>query len=139
MASNTELLLRLQTDVLEAVARDDALAEVGTVLCRQVEENCPGVTCSILLVDEQKKLRPLAAPGLPQSYSRAIDGVAIGPVVGSCGTAAWRNEAVEVTDIASDPLWAQFRGLALPLGLRACWSTPVRSNTGEVLATFAFY
>ncbi len=139
MASNTELLLRLQTDVLEAVARDDALADVAAVLCRHVEENCPGVACSILLVDEQKKLRPLAAPSLPLSYSQALDGLAIGPVVGSCGTAAWRNEAVEVTDIASDPLWAQFRGLALPLGLRACWSTPVRSNTGEVVATFAFY
>ncbi len=139
MAGNTELLLRLQTDVLEAVALGNALAEVGAILCRQVEDISPGVTCSILLVDDAGLLRPLAAPSLAKSFSEAINGVAIGPVVGSCGTAAWRNQAVEVTDIATDPLWAEFKALALPLGLRACWSTPIRGADGNVLGTFAFY
>ncbi|QQR38279.1 putative bifunctional diguanylate cyclase/phosphodiesterase [Devosia rhizoryzae] len=138
-ASETELLLRLQTEVLEAVARGDALRDVGTILCRAVERNAPGVRCSILLVDEAMRLQTLAAPSLPQSYCAAIDGLVAAPVAGSCGTAAWRNEPVEVTDIATDPLWAEYKQLALPFGLLACWSSPVRNSAGRVVATFAFY
>src|SRR5207245_3234028 len=75
----------------------------------------------------------------PASYSKAIDGSVIGPSVGSCGTAAYRAEPVIVTDIVTDPLWAEFRDLALAHGLRACWSTPILSSRGEVLGTFATY
>lgn len=138
-ADQTESLLRLQTVVLEAVARGDSLADIGALLCRCVEKHAPGVTSSILLVDEHATLHTLAAPSLPDSYCTAIDGLRAGPVAGSCGTAAWRNEPVEVTDIASDPLWAQYKDLALPLGLHACWSSPIRDKDGRVIGTFAFY
>ncbi|WP_338722418.1 EAL domain-containing protein [Devosia sp. XK-2] len=138
MASDTELLLRVQTEVLEAVARGEELAEVGAILCRWVEKFVPETVCSILLI-EHGCIRPLAAPSLPQSYSDAIDGVVVGPKSGSCGTAAWRREPVMVTDIETDPLWADFKALALPLGLHACWSSPILSNDGGVVGTFAFY
>ena len=78
-------------------------------------------------------------PSLPDAYNRAIDGAPIGPNVGSCGTAAFRREAVFVEDIANDPLWADYRGLALPLGLRACWSTPIFDAQRRLLGTFAIY
>ncbi len=138
-ASDTELLLRLQSEVLEAVARGDTLAEAGAILCRRVEDAASEVLCSILLIDENNCLQPLAAPSLPESYSEALRGAPIGPNVGSCGTAAWRNEPVEVFDIATDPLWDDFRHLALPIGLHACWSSPIRDGEGRVVGTFAFY
>jgi diguanylate cyclase (GGDEF)-like protein len=138
LAGDTEILLRVQTEVLEAVARGEDLSEVGAILCRRVEAVAPGVICSILLV-EDGVVRTLAGPSLPPQYSQAIDGVEIGPVAGSCGTAAFRNEPVVVTDIETDPLWAAYKGLALPLGLRACWSSPIRDASGKVIATFAFY
>src|SRR5262249_37667550 len=95
---------------------------------------------SILLLDpDGLRLRHGAAPSLPKSYVDAIDGASIGPVAGSCGTAAYRNEPVIVGDIAADPLWADYRDLALPHGLRAGWSTPVRASDGRVLATVAIY
>lgn len=79
------------------------------------------------------------APNLPLEYRRAVNGLEIGPAAGSCGTAAWRRERVVVSDIATDPLWAPYRDLALPFGLAACWSEPIRSSTGEMLGTFAMY
>src|SRR5438105_6442713 len=95
---------------------------------------------SVLLLDaDGVHLRHGAAPGLPETYVRAIDGAAIGPSAGSCGTAAYRREPVFVSDIASDPLWAPYAHLALPHGLRACWSSPILSSTTEVLGTFAMY
>ena len=91
-------------------------------LTRYVEENGDHVLASILLVDHDGlHLRHGAAPSLPASYCDAIDGAPIGPSVGSCGTAAYRREPVFVSDIATDPLWADFRDLALGAGLRACW------------------
>jgi GAF domain-containing protein len=80
-----------------------------------------------------------AAPSLPEEYSNAIHGVTIGPMVGSCGTAAFTARTVVVTDIAVDPRWASFRELPLKHSLRACWSTPILSGKGQVLGTFALY
>ncbi|KKB86041.1 hypothetical protein VW29_04415 [Devosia limi DSM 17137] len=133
------MLLRLQTEVLEAVAYGKSLANVVEILCHHAELLAPEVMCSILTVDADGRLHPLAAPSLPQGFSDAVEGLAIGPGVGSCGTAAYRNEPVLVTDIAADPLWVDFRDLALSFGLHACWSSPIRARDGRVVATFAFY
>src|SRR5262249_57835918 len=96
--------------------------------------------CSVLLLDESgRQLLHGSAPSLPAAYNAAVDGLEIGPGAGSCGTAAYRNEPVVVVDIATDPLWDSYRDLALPLGLRACWSTPIRSRSGTVLGTLAIY
>ncbi|WP_255511729.1 bifunctional diguanylate cyclase/phosphodiesterase [Mitsuaria sp. TWR114] len=129
----------LQRDVLEAVALGRPLAAVMDLLCRGVETLAPEVICSVLSVDEEGRVHPLAAPSLPTSFSGALEGFSIGPRAGSCGTAAWRRQPVEVTDIANDPLWADFRELALPHGLAACWSTPILLGTDQVVATFALY
>src|SRR5262245_23703331 len=96
--------------------------------------------CSVLLLDEDRlHLRLGAAPSLPESYVDAIDGSAIGPNTGSCGTAAYFAKAVFVTDILTDPLWEDYRELAVRNGLRACWSTPILSPRAEVSGTFAMY
>ena len=95
---------------------------------------------SILLLDESGRyLSHGAAPNLPKSYCEAIDGTEIGPEAGSCGTAAFVGHSIYVTDIASDPLWMNFRDLALKHDLRACWSTPIFDEAGKLLGTFAIY
>jgi GAF domain-containing protein len=76
---------------------------------------------------------------LPGEYCDAIHGIEIGPEVGSCGTAAYHDKTVAVYDIGTNPLWANFKALALSHGLRACWSTPIHGSDGKVLGTFANY
>jgi GAF domain-containing protein len=93
---------------------------------------------SILLLDGTT-LRHGAAPNLPRVYREAIDGAQIGPTAGSCGTAAFHGRPVYVSDIANDPLWKNYRHLALPHGLRACWSTPIRNSDDRLIGTFAIY
>jgi hypothetical protein len=97
------------------------------------------LTSILLLDDERRRLRHAAGPSLPASYCDAIDGSEIGPNAGSCGTAAFFGHAIYVTDIATDPLWTDYRDVALTHGLRACWSTPIRGARGEVAGTFAIY
>ncbi|HEV7920757.1 MAG TPA: GAF domain-containing protein [Thermoanaerobaculia bacterium] len=115
----------------------DALDE----LVRHVESlSQAGMLASILILDEDgRHLRHGSAPSLPTAYNAAIDGIEIGPEVGSCGTAAFHDRTVVVYDIANDLLWANFRDLALQYGLRACWSTPIHGSDGRVLGTFANY
>src|ERR1700694_1960168 len=120
------------------VAKGYSRAEILDSLCRLVEAQASGVLASILLV-ECGHLRHGGAPSLPKSYTDAVNGKVIGPSAGSCGTAAYRGELVIVEDIATDPLWADYRDLALPHSLRACWSAPVFSSQGKVIATFAMY
>jgi PAS domain S-box-containing protein len=133
-------LARLYKTVLEMISSQASLPEVLEGLCRFMEQQFPGMLCSVLLVDSDgTTLRHGAAPSLPREYCRAIDGCTIGPSVGSCGTAAHRAKPVVVSDIANDILWKNFRHLALPHGLRACWSTPIFSRAGKVLGTFAVY
>jgi PAS domain S-box-containing protein len=133
-----EDLLAGEKRILEMVAKGDSLPQILDSLCRLVEEQASGVLASILLVQDNM-LRHGGAPSLPKAYTEAIDGVLIGPSVGSCGTAAYSKEQVIVEDIATDPLWANFREAALSHSLRACWSTPIFSAQGTVIATFAMY
>ena len=133
-----EALLTGEKRTLEMVARGDSLGHVLDGLCRLVEEQAPDVLASVLLVDGER-LRHGSAPSLPKAYTDAIDGITIGPTAGSCGTAAYRAQHVIVSDIATDPLWSDYRDLALPHSLRACWSTPIFSSDGNVIATFAMY
>ena len=136
----SEALVNGQKQVLELIASGTPLNESLTALLRVVEAQTTDMLCSILLLDaDDLHLRHGAAPSLPSEYCRAIDGVTIGPCVGSCGTAAFRREPVIVTHISTDPLWANFRDLALSFGLRACWSTPIFDATRRLLGTFAMY
>src|SRR5207247_5781996 len=117
-----------------------SLESVLNAICRFGEEVSHNVLVSILLLSSDgKSLRHGPAPSLPKSYTEAIDGLVIGPSEGSCGTAAYRGEPVIVSDIATDPLWAKYRDLALSHSLRACWSTPILSSENKVLGTFAMY
>ncbi|MCC6734916.1 MAG: EAL domain-containing protein [Bauldia sp.] len=132
-------LRSLQHAMLESVATGRPLAEVMDLLCRSVEAIEPEVICSVLAVDRSSRLRHLSSPSLPQHYIEAIDGLPVGPMAGSCGTAAYLGHPVAVSDIAADPLWADYRQFALPIGLRACWSSPIKSSTGRVIGTLALY
>ena len=115
--------------------------EALDALVRTVEDLSEAdVLASVLLLDDDGvHLRHGAAPSLPDVYNKAIDGIAVGANVGSCGTAGHRREPVYVADVDADPLWADFRDLARTHGLRACWSTPILSASGGVLGTFGMY
>jgi GAF domain-containing protein len=133
-----ELLRAAGEQALAAVTQGASLSESLTRLVLEVERQSDGMFGSILLLDDGH-LKQAAAPSLPATYNSAIDGVEIGPAVGSCGTAAYYGEPVYVDDIKTDPLWADFADLALGHGLRACWSTPIKDRAGQVLGTFASY
>src|SRR5882762_4402686 len=129
-----------ESRILEMLARDAPLTEILEQLVRVVEAQFAGLLCSVLLLDEDgQHVRHGAAPSLPEAYTKAIDGLSIGPKAGSCGTAMYRREPVVVTDILRDPLWDDFRDVAAPYGLRACWSTPILSHSGKALGSFAMY
>lgn len=127
--------------LLEQIARQAPLHEILDGMARTIEGFASqDVLVSVLLADDDgRHLRHGAAPSLPDFYNRAIDGIATGEGVGSCGTAAHRSETVVVTDIATHPFWDDFRDLAQAAGLAACWSTPVLSRDGRLLGTFAVY
>lgn len=126
--------------VHELIAVGAPLREVLVELAEGIERHDPSVIpCVVLLDREAGALRPGAAPSLPPHYFAAIDGVVIGPNVGTCGSAAWSGQLTITEDIAEDPKWAPIREFAVGAGLRHCWSMPIKSTTGEVLGTLALY
>ncbi|WP_168879219.1 bifunctional diguanylate cyclase/phosphodiesterase [Rhizobium sp. P28RR-XV] len=131
------MILELQNAILEMIAKGEPLASTMSELCLKVEAAIPGVVASVLAYDG-RCMHTLAAPSLPETYSAAIENLKAGPSAGSCGTAAYRAEPVIVTDIETDPRWRDYRSLAMPIGIRACWSSPIKSGE-RVVGTFAFY
>ncbi len=130
----------IRNQVLELLAKDARLPDILDALARSVEAEHSAILCSIRLMDEEgNHLMFAAGPSLPEAYNRALYNISIGPCAGSCGTAAYRRKRVIVSDIGSDPLWADYQQLALSCGLQACWSQPILSSTGQVLGTFAIY
>ncbi|NMM27517.1 MAG: EAL domain-containing protein [Glaciimonas sp.] len=135
-----ERLIKESAHILEMVAKGQPLPHILEQIVRLMEQQVTGVIASVMLVSEDGLwLHCGAAPSLPESFRRMLEKVEIGPAVGSCGTAAYRREPVIVSDIAADPLWRNYRQAALEHGLRACWSMPLFSSGGELVATFATY
>ncbi len=137
--TQTKMHQVLHNKVLDALVHEWNVADVMTLICREVEHIAPELTVSIITVDNEGQMHALASPSLPEAWSRKINGLPIGPRAGVCGVAAWRGRAVLVKDIASDPLCANTRHLTTPLGLRACWTHPIKSSSGRVLGTLSFY
>ncbi len=133
-----EHLLDEQKSILEMIARGQPLVHILSRLCQGIETFSTGMKCSIHQL-KGATLHLLAGPSLPETYTRKIAAIEIGPAAGSCGTAAYRREPVVVSDIATDPLWNKGRTLALKHRLHACWSLPIFSSDNEVLGTMAMY
>ena len=132
-----EFLLAAEKRTLEMISGGSSLSAILEDVCSTMDAQAPDVVSSVLLMDpDGVRLRTTAGSRLPPGWAKAIDGVEIGPCVGSCGTAAFLRKQVIVSDIAHDPLWAQFRDLALSYGLRAAWSQPLISKANKVLGTF---
>lgn len=135
-----EAFLSAEKQALELVAQGTGLEEVLTFICKTIEAHTVPMLTSIMLVTEDgAHLRCVAAPSLPEDYNRAVDGIPFGPIVGSCGSAAYYGKPSIVVDIATDPLWKDYAATAIGYGLRACWSQPILSSSGAVLGTFAAY
>lgn len=126
--------------VFEMIAQDAPLDAILDTLARAIEQQSPPALASVLLLDPDRMcVRHAAGPSLPDAYNRALDGLAVGPSAGSSGTALYMKKPVIVTDIETDPLWADYRELAAAAGLRACWSMPILATDGRALGTFAVY
>ena len=137
--SENKQLRSLQQLIMGALADELPITEIADQLCRRVEAIAPDVVSSVLHVDSDGLVHPLGGPSLPDDYSRALDGVAIGPDVGSCGSAAYYGKPVLASDIDNDPRWQPYKAMPLEAGLKACWSTPIKAKDGRVIGTFAFY
>lgn len=142
--SSDKKLLQLsdvgRREIHEKIACGASLAETLNHLVLAVERLLPGMLCTVLLLDRTNNcLRHASAPSLPDFYNAAVDGIAIGPTVGSCGAAAFHGHRFIVSDVADHPNWEAFRELTERAQIRACWSEPILSIAGQVLGTFAMY
>ncbi len=135
-----EDMLRAERESLELIAQGQPLKTILEAIVHTAEAQAPGMICSILTIDpDGKRFRLGAAPSLPDDYNAAIDGLEFGPEVGSCGHAAATKSTTIVEDISVHPYWNDYKALALPHGLRACWSQPILGTNGRLLGTFAMY
>ena len=137
---HAELREKSRTHVLELLTSGDQLSVILEAVVQGVEQEQPEMLCSILLLDDEgKHLLSGAAPSLPDFFNAAINGIEIGPEVGCCGTAAFKNERIIVEDIQNNSYWAPYKELIREAKLRACWAEPIRSTHGKVLGTFSIF
>jgi len=132
--------LEIDRDILEKINSGKTLHVVLNDLVKQVEMQHPEMICTILLLDkDQEHLIVTAAPSMPDSYNRAVDGIEIGQGNGSCGTAAFTGKRVIVEDVTKHPYWAPYQHLVALGNFRACWAQPIKNYENRVLGTFAIY
>ena len=135
-----EALLAAEKRTLEMIANGACLTDILESLCDTIDAQAPNIISAVMLMDaDGKHLLPIAGPRLPKGWIEAITPLKIGPCIGSCGTAASLKQRVVVSDIATNPLWVDYRDLALSYGLRAAWSQPLVSKNQQVLGTFGMY
>jgi len=135
-----EALLAAEKRTLEMIAGGACLADILERLCETIDAQASNIKSAVMLMDaDGMHLRTAAGPRVAKGWIEAITPLEIGPTVGSCGAAAFLKRRVIVSDIATDPLWAKHRELALSYGLRAAWSQPLLSKNQHVLGTFGMY
>jgi PAS domain S-box-containing protein len=134
----SEGTMAFEARVLNRVAAGDSPDAVFAEIVHGIEALTRDGLCVIMTL-EGDRLHVAMAPSLPDAYNAAVEGIQIGPMVGSCGAAAFTGKTIVVPDIASDEKWAPYRDHALVHGLHACWSVPIRDSRGVVLGTFAIY
>ena len=135
-----ENLGEMRRIILETLAASQSLDEMLAFVVQLVEKRSPDALCAILLLDKDgQHLAHGSAPSLPDFYNRAIDGIAVGPGIGSCGAAAFLGTRVIVEDVTAHPNWTSFAELAQRAGLRSCWAEPIRAAGGKLLGGFAIY
>jgi diguanylate cyclase (GGDEF)-like protein len=138
---NSARVIEVERQMLELVAKGASLSEVLDTLTRAIEQLSPESHCTIMLLDEKHRryLSLASGPSLPPAYLQALERLEIGPDVGACGSAAFRNETIVIDNIATDYRFAEARDFILSHGLRSCWSQPIRDSRNTVLGTFAIY
>ncbi len=135
-----ETLQRVQNRALSMLAEGGTLYDVLLELTEQINRLSPGLNSTIMMMEnDNKHLSSYINSQMPQDYVEAINRLPIGAKVGSCGTAAYLGQRVIVSNIAADPLWTEYKHLILAYGFQACWSEPIKSETGRVLGTFGLY
>src|ERR1700739_252981 len=135
-----EALLAAEKRTLEMIASGASLAEILESLCETIDGQTRNIKSAVMLMDaDGMHLRHPAGPRVPKGGIDAITPLKIGPAIGSCGSAAFLKQRVIVSDIATDPLWVDYRDAALSYGLRAAWSQPLLSKNQDVLGTFGMY
>ena len=133
-------LLQGQQRVLELVASGAPLRETLTAIAKFSEDTIPHMMAYVLILDpETQSLRKGGYGRLPESCADFVDGLKPGPDVGSCGTAAYRNERVISLDVRTDPKWVHFREFAATYGIISAWSTPLNDSKGNLLGVFGMY
>ena len=137
----TEALIKDQMrQILEMIAKHDALDKIGETIIDIIEGHLSNAIAFIFMLDPKKKtLHKLVAPNLPKGFCHIIDDVPIGPEIGSYGVAAHLKKEVIVTDLTTNPLWADCQKAALKHGFNSCWSYPIFSSNQKVLGTFGIY
>lgn len=126
------------SEILEMIAKGVSASSIYDAIALMYENRHPGMRCSMLELKDNKLIHG-GAPSLPKEYCDALNGLENGSSVGSCGTSTFTGERVLVENIETDPKWARIKDLALPHGMRCCWSEPIKNSKGKVLGAFGMY
>jgi len=134
----TEQFILKTSDILRMIASRKPSNEIYDAIAYLYESRYPGLRCSMLVL-EGNKLMHGGAPSMPKEYCDAVNGLENGPDIGSCSTSTYTGKRVLVENIETDPKWKNLKQVALPHGMRCCWSEPIKNASGEVLGAFGMY
>lgn len=135
-----EAIIEMQAEIYEGIEKGYAISSLLQEICYKVEQFFrEGSMCSIMHAREGH-LYALASNSLPKEYTHLIEGLEIGPGVGSCGAAAYHQQVIITEDVETSPNWIPYIGEGTnPYGFKACWSFPIVNHQRETIATFGVY
>ncbi|HEU4472309.1 MAG TPA: PAS domain-containing protein [Flavisolibacter sp.] len=135
-----EDLLSLERSIYELSSNPTMeLRHIVLKLLKGIEALHEDAYCSVLLLRQDDRIEPFAAPRLSPAFTKYLYGLAIGPEEGSCGAAMATKQIIISSNIDTDPAWNKYRSLVGQFGIKACWSLPIIHSQGRVMGSFAIY
>jgi diguanylate cyclase (GGDEF)-like protein/PAS domain S-box-containing protein len=135
-----ESVARAEREVFERLTTNARLPVVLESITRVIESVGVGTVSSVSVLSAgNMTFSHMVAPRLPERLRTVLESSSVDIRNGSCAAAVYLGRQVLVADIAKDPFWQGRRQVALDAGLRAAWSTPIKSAGGKVLGALGVY
>ena len=129
-----------QFSLIENNKRTKKLNEIIDKAILKMESIIPGMYCSVLLLSENgNTLTNFSGPSLSTNYQCAINEIEISMASHKGSSAIFSDTTTIVSNIQKEANWSGFQDVTKKEGFISCWSFPVSSSEGNLLALFVVY
>jgi PAS domain S-box-containing protein len=134
-----EQILSLERSIFELSANPDVpLEKVVTSLVDGMADLLPTAIAAVTVVNEDKSIRHLIAPGLPEAFVETLKTTRLEGRENWCGPSVYEKKTIIIENIENSD-WSELKQAAAAHNIKSYWSLPIVHASGNVIGCLSIY